>query len=131
MKKAQPPFGYLHIWFERAFSIFSSVTFSMIYYFTDGWIHIEEKWVKSFQLTCLKEEIKRRKKGYKGLFALLITYITIFYFFLFVLFFFSGPHLHNMQVPWLRVKLELQLPTYITTIATWNLSCICSLHQSL
>ena len=28
------------------------------------------------------------------------------------------------------VELELQLPTYTTATATWNLSCVCDLHHS-
>ena len=36
-----------------------------------------------------------------------------------------------MEVPGLGVELELQLPAYTTAIATWNLSCICSVSWIL
>ena len=45
------------------------------------------------------------------------------------LFQFLGPHTH-MEVPRLRVKLELQLPAYSTATATPDLSRICDLHHS-
>jgi len=35
-----------------------------------------------------------------------------------------------MEVPRLRVKSELQLPTYTTATATWDLSCFCNLSHS-
>ena len=35
-----------------------------------------------------------------------------------------------MEVPRLRVELELQLPVYTTAIATHDLSSICDLHHS-
>ena len=35
-----------------------------------------------------------------------------------------------MEVPRLRVELELQLPAYVTATAVWVLSHICSLHHS-
>ena len=35
-----------------------------------------------------------------------------------------------MVVPRLGVELELQLPAYTTTTATWDLNCICDLHHS-
>ena len=35
-----------------------------------------------------------------------------------------------MEVPWLGVKLELQLLAYATATATQDLSCICDLHHS-
>ena len=35
-----------------------------------------------------------------------------------------------MDVPWLEVELELQLPTYATTMATLDQSCVCDLHHS-
>ena len=40
------------------------------------------------------------------------------------------PHLWHMEVPRLRVELELQLPAYTTATATSDLSCICKLHHS-
>ena len=56
---------------------------------------------------------------------------TFLFFFSFLLLFcFSGPHLQHMGVPRLGGKLELQLLTYATDTATWNLSCICSLYHS-
>ena len=35
-----------------------------------------------------------------------------------------------MEVPRLRVGLELQLLAYTTATATWDLSCVCDLHHS-
>ena len=47
-------------------------------------------------------------------------------------FFFLGPHLQHMEVPWLGVilgvKLELQLPASAT--ATQDPSYVCDLHHS-
>ena len=50
----------------------------------------------------------------------------LFYF----IFCFLGLHLQHMEVPILGVKLELQLPTYTTATATWDLSHVCDLHHS-
>ena len=44
--------------------------------------------------------------------------------FLFCFCFFLGLHPQHMEVPRLGVKLELQLPAYSTSTATWNLSLI-------
>ena len=57
------------------------------------------------------------------------TQLSLFFFFFF--FFFScflGPHPQHMEIPRLGVESELQLLAYTTAIATWDLSCICSLH---
>ena len=35
-----------------------------------------------------------------------------------------------VEVPWLGIKSELQLPAYTTARATWDLSRICDLHHS-
>ena len=35
-----------------------------------------------------------------------------------------------MEVLGLGVESELQLPTYTTATATWEQSCVCSLHHS-
>ena len=35
-----------------------------------------------------------------------------------------------MEVPRLGVQMELQLLAYITATATWDLGCVCDLHQS-
>ena len=43
---------------------------------------------------------------------------------------FLGLQPRPMKVPRLGVKLELQLPTYTTATATWDLSHICDLHHS-
>ena len=43
---------------------------------------------------------------------------------------FLGPHPWHMEVSRLGVELELQLPTYTTATATWELSHICDLHHS-
>ena len=47
--------------------------------------------------------------------------------------FFLGLHLQDMEVPRLRVKLELYLLAYITAIQTQDLSCTtaCSHARSL
>ena len=53
--------------------------------------------------------------------------------FLFLLLFFLWPHLRDMEVPGLGVKLELQLQASAIATATLDLSCIfnlcCSLEQ--
>ena len=43
---------------------------------------------------------------------------------------FLGPHLWHIEVPKLRIELELQLPAYTTATATLDLSCVCELHHS-
>ena len=57
-----------------------------------------------------------------------------FCFLFFILFFyflsFLGPHLWYMEVPGLRIKLELQMQAYTTATATQDPSCACDLHQS-
>ena len=52
-----------------------------------------------------------------------------FFFFSF-LFFFLGPHLWHMEVPWLGVELELELPAYATATANQDLSRVCDLYHS-
>ena len=42
-----------------------------------------------------------------------------------------GAYLWHMEVPRIGVELELQLPDYITAMATPDLSCICNLPHSL
>ena len=44
--------------------------------------------------------------------------------------FFLGPHPQHMEVSKLGVKMELQLPAYAYTTATWDLSCICELYPT-
>ena len=45
-------------------------------------------------------------------------YIYIYIIFFFCLsFVFVGPHLWHMEIPWLGVQLELQLPAYATATA--------------
>ena len=51
---------------------------------------------------------------------------ALFFFF----FFFLGLHLRHMEVPKLRVQLELWLPAYATTTAMPDPSHVCDLHQS-
>ena len=48
----------------------------------------------------------------------------------FNLFFVLGQHLHNMEVPLLGIKLELQLLAYTTATITQDLSCTSDLHHS-
>ena len=43
---------------------------------------------------------------------------------------FLGPHLLHLEVPRLRVELELLLPSYAIAIATPDLSHVCDLHHS-
>ena len=62
---------------------------------------------------------------------LLISYsvghsIHIFFFF----FCFLGLHSQHMDVARLGLESELQLPAFATATATWDPSCICSLHHS-
>ena len=47
----------------------------------------------------------------------------------FWLFLLWGPHPWHMEVPRLRVQLELQLPACVTAPATWDPSCVCDLHH--
>ena len=54
----------------------------------------------------------------------LLSFFSLFFFFL-------GLHLRHIEVPWLGVKLELQLPTYTTATATRDLSCLCDLQTQL
>ena len=57
---------------------------------------------------------------------------TQIFFFLFIAF--LGPHPRHMEVPGLRVELELQLLLYTTATApattTWDPSHVCDLHHS-
>ena len=53
-----------------------------------------------------------------------------FFFFFFLSFVFFGPHLQHMEVPWLGVESELQLPAYATATATPDPSRVCDLHHS-
>ena len=51
--------------------------------------------------------------------------------FFFLVFFFGGGYTCSMwKVPWLGVKLALQLLGYATATAVQDLSCICDLHHS-
>ena len=45
-------------------------------------------------------------------------------------FFFLGPHLWHMEIPRLRVKLEVKLPAYTTATIVCDLSHICDQHCS-
>ena len=63
------------------------------------------------------------------LFTIIINQIY-FYFILFYYFCFLGLLPQHMEVPRLRVKLELWLPAYATATAMWDLSHICKLHHS-
>ena len=53
--------------------------------------------------------------------------LSLFYYY----YFFLGPHPWYMKVPWLGVKLELQLSAYATAMATPDLSYSGELHHSL
>ena len=55
----------------------------------------------------------------------IINFILFYY-----LFCFLGLHLRHMEVPRLRVKLELKLPAYTMGTAMPDLSCVCDLHRS-
>ena len=52
-----------------------------------------------------------------------------FYFILFLFFCFLGLHLQYVEVPWLEVESELQLPAYTTATATQDPSGVCNLHH--
>ena len=54
--------------------------------------------------------------------------MTLFFFF--CLFVFVGPNPRHMEVLSLGVESELQLMVYSTATATWDPSCVCSLHHS-
>ena len=54
----------------------------------------------------------------------------IFYYFIFYLLYFLVPYLQHMEVPWLGIQSELQLPAYATATAVQDPSCICYLHHS-
>ena len=60
-------------------------------------------------------------KGFGGFFVV----VRLFYFF------FLQLHLWHMQISRLGAKPELQLPTYTTTTATPDPSCLCDLYHSL
>ena len=64
------------------------------------------------------------------LFVLLQEKEHSFFFNLFFNFCFLGLHRWHMEVPRLRVELELQLQAYITAIAMGDLRRICNLHHS-
>ena len=49
---------------------------------------------------------------------------------IFTFFFFLGLHPWHMEVPWLGIKLELQLPAYATVTATLDPSQTCNLQHS-
>ena len=51
-------------------------------------------------------------------------------FLLFFNFFFKGPHAWHMDVPRLRVELELQLPVYTIATAMRDPNRICDPHHS-
>ena len=48
----------------------------------------------------------------------------------FFFFFLKGLYLWHLEVPWLGVELELQLPAYTTAIAAQDPSGICDLQHS-
>ena len=48
---------------------------------------------------------------------------------LFFFFFFPGLHPQHMEVSRLGAESELQLPAYVTTTATFGLSCIRNIHH--
>ena len=54
----------------------------------------------------------------------------IFFFFFFFFFCFLGLHSRHMEVPRLRVELDLQRPAYTIAIAMQDPSHICNLHHS-
>ena len=60
----------------------------------------------------------------------LLDYVVTLFLVFICLFVFLGPHPWQMEVPSLGVELGLQLPDYITAMATWDLSCVCKLHHS-
>ena len=71
-------------------------------------------------------------KDCKQIFSLVYTIWVSEIVFIFILFYFifGGLHLWHMEVPWLGIELELQLPAYATATATKDLSRIFDLHHS-
>ena len=59
-------------------------------------------------------------------FLFFLCFLILFYF----IFCFLGPQVQHMEVPRLKVELELQLLAYTTAAAMWDLSCVCSIHHS-
>ena len=82
----------------------------ILYYICKRHIDKWEKWLLSICLWILW-----------GLFVSL--FICLYFVFL-------GPHQRHMEVRRLGIELELQLPAFTTAIATWDPSCVCSLHHS-
>ena len=70
------------------------------------------------------QEALLAKKSLQG--APLLRAENLFFFF----FVFLGPHPQRMEVPRLRVQLELQLPAYTTATAMWDLNLVFDLHHS-
>ena len=58
-------------------------------------------------------------------------YTCLASFFVFLSFVFLGLHPLHMLFAKLRVESELQLPTYATATAMWDLSQVCYLHHNL
>jgi len=82
--------------------------------------------------SALKRQEKKKKKKRKKERNKILKYIKyILYICLFIYFCFLVPHLWHMEVPRLRVELELQLPAYTTATAMQDPSLICDLHHSL
>ena len=60
--------------------------------------------------------------------SFILTIAFTFYNFFFIVF--LGPHPRHIEVPGLRVELELQLLAYTTATATLDPSRVCDLHHS-
>ena len=64
-----------------------------------------------------------------GFFVCLFCFFVVVGFW-FLFFCLLGPYPQHIEVPWLGVKLEPQLPAYVTVIAMLDPRIICDLHCS-
>ena len=64
---------------------------------------------------------------YKKTVDCLSVYLSIY---LFLSFVFLGPYLQHVEVLWLRVESELQVPAYATATTKWEPSHVCDLYHS-
>ena len=73
-------------------------------------------------IKCLEHCLMLNKLGINASFFFLFSF---FFFFIFL-----GPQQRHMEVPWLGVQSELQLPAYTTAISMQDPSHICDLYHS-
>ena len=88
------------------------------------WFHFLQLYWIAYQFCFLMEL-------YIYIYSHLQIHFTSFLFFLFFFFFaFFWPHLLHLDVPRREAESELELLTYTTAIAMWDLSHVCHLHHS-